>query len=68
MTCGNYPHTAADPLRLAPVEYPDETVTVYRKQTVAEIALRQPKPVTLLTSDSDGMAKLRGNRVRIISL
>ncbi|MFE6127835.1 putative T7SS-secreted protein [Streptomyces sp. NPDC056437] len=29
----NNPHTAADPLGLAPVGCPDETVTVYRKQT-----------------------------------
>ena len=36
--------------------------------TVAEVALRQPSPVALLTSDSDDMTKLCGNRVRIISL
>ncbi|MDQ0985785.1 hypothetical protein QFZ71_003068 [Streptomyces sp. V2I9] len=36
--------------------------------TVAEVALRQPKPVALLTSDSDDMNKLCGNQVRIISL
>ncbi|MFI1573897.1 putative T7SS-secreted protein [Streptomyces anulatus] len=29
----NNPHTSADPLGLAPVGCPDETVTVYRKQT-----------------------------------
>ncbi|MEV5093245.1 DNA-binding protein, partial [Streptomyces griseoincarnatus] len=33
--------------------------------TVAEVALRQPKPVALLTSDSDDVAKLRGSQVRI---
>ncbi|MFD5873120.1 DNA-binding protein [Streptomyces sp. NPDC060322] len=36
--------------------------------TVAEVALRQPKPVALLTSDSDDMTKLCGNQVRIIPL
>lgn len=36
--------------------------------TVAEVALRQPKPVALLTSDSDDMAELCGNQVRIIPL
>ncbi|MFD7918142.1 DNA-binding protein [Streptomyces sp. NPDC059740] len=36
--------------------------------TVAEIALRQPKPVALLTSDTDDMTKLCGNQVRIIPL
>lgn len=36
--------------------------------TVAEVALRQPRPVALLTSDSDDMTKLCGDRVRIISL
>ncbi|MEU3263611.1 DNA-binding protein [Streptomyces bacillaris] len=36
--------------------------------TVAEVALRQPKPVALLTSDSDDTTKLCGNQVRIIAL
>ncbi|WP_406117439.1 DNA-binding protein [Streptomyces anulatus] len=36
--------------------------------TVAEVALGQPKPVALLTSDSDDMNKLCGDQVRIISL
>ncbi|MFF0745160.1 DNA-binding protein [Streptomyces sp. NPDC004111] len=36
--------------------------------TVAEVALRQPGPVALLTSDSDDMTKLCGGRVRIVSL
>lgn len=36
--------------------------------TVAEVALGQPKPVTLLTFDSDDMTKLCGDRVRIIPL
>ncbi|MEV0021803.1 DNA-binding protein [Streptomyces atroolivaceus] len=36
--------------------------------TVAEVALRQPKPVALLTSDSDDMARLCGNQVRVIPL
>ncbi|MEV7427908.1 MULTISPECIES: PIN domain-containing protein [unclassified Streptomyces] len=36
--------------------------------TVAEVALRQPKPVALLTADSDGMSKLCGSQVRIIPL
>ncbi|MER6717644.1 DNA-binding protein [Streptomyces halstedii] len=34
----------------------------------AVVALRQPKPVALLTSDSDDMAKLCGNQVRIVPL
>ncbi|MBP0455945.1 PIN domain-containing protein [Streptomyces montanisoli] len=34
--------------------------------TVAEVALRQPKPVALLTSDSDDMTKLCGDQVRIV--
>lgn len=34
--------------------------------TVAEVALRQPKPVALLTSDRDDMTKLCGNQVRVI--
>ncbi|MFF0745164.1 DNA-binding protein [Streptomyces sp. NPDC004111] len=36
--------------------------------TVAEVALRQPGPVALLTSDADDMTKLCGGRVRIVSL
>ncbi|MFJ4336923.1 DNA-binding protein [Streptomyces sp. NPDC088915] len=36
--------------------------------TVAEVALRQPKPIALLTSDSDDMAELCGRQVRIIPL
>ncbi|MFF9473111.1 PIN domain-containing protein [Streptomyces roseolus] len=36
--------------------------------TVAEVALRQPEPVALLTSDSDDMARLCGHRVRIVPL
>ncbi|MEU9186570.1 PIN domain-containing protein [Streptomyces sp. NPDC048484] len=36
--------------------------------TVAEVALRQPRPVALLTSDSDDMTKLCGKHVRIIPL
>ncbi|GAA2592047.1 MULTISPECIES: DNA-binding protein [Streptomyces] len=36
--------------------------------TVAEVALRQPKPVALLTSDGDDMAKLWGSQVRIVPL
>ncbi|SNB90301.1 hypothetical protein SAMN02745831_06602, partial [Streptomyces sp. PgraA7] len=31
-------------------------------------ALRQPKPVVLLTADSDDMTQLCGNQVRIIPL
>ncbi len=34
--------------------------------TVAELALRQPGPVALVTSDRDDMVKLCGNRVRIV--
>ncbi|WP_234323059.1 hypothetical protein [Streptomyces bikiniensis] len=36
--------------------------------TVAELALRRPGPVAVLTSDVDDMAKLRGNRVRLIAI
>lgn len=36
--------------------------------TVAEVALRQPKPVALLTSDGDDMTKLCGNQVRVVPL
>jgi predicted nucleic acid-binding protein len=36
--------------------------------TVAEAALRQPGPVSVLTSDIDDMAKLCGNRVQLIGL
>ncbi|MFJ3493250.1 DNA-binding protein [Streptomyces sp. NPDC086091] len=36
--------------------------------TIAEVALRQPKPVALLTSDSDDMTKLCGDQVRVILL
>lgn len=40
----------------------------HRRATVAEVALHQPKPVALLSSDSDDMTKLCGNQVRIIPL
>ncbi|MFF9076575.1 DNA-binding protein [Streptomyces sp. NPDC014646] len=36
--------------------------------TVAEVALRLPQPVALLTSDVDDMLKLCGDRVRVIGL
>ncbi|TGZ17231.1 hypothetical protein DV517_22040 [Streptomyces sp. S816] len=36
--------------------------------TVAEMALRQPGPVAVLTSDVDDMARLCGDRVRIIGI
>ncbi|MDJ0343094.1 DNA-binding protein [Streptomyces sp. H10-C2] len=36
--------------------------------TVAEAALRQPGPVAMLTSDVDDMARLCGNRVRLIGI
>ncbi|MFB7617069.1 DNA-binding protein [Kitasatospora sp. NPDC056181] len=36
--------------------------------TVAEMALRQPGPVAMLTSDVDDMAKLCGGRVRLIAI
>ncbi|HET6357919.1 DNA-binding protein [Streptomyces sp.] len=36
--------------------------------TVAEMALRQPGPVVMLTSDLDDMARLCGGRVRLMSL
>ncbi|WP_101254023.1 DNA-binding protein [Streptomyces barkulensis] len=36
--------------------------------TVAEVALRQPGPVAVLTSDVDDMARLCGDRVRLIGV
>ncbi len=36
--------------------------------TVAEVALRQPGPVVMLTSDVDDMSKLCDNRVRMIAV
>lgn len=36
--------------------------------TVAEMALRQPGPVAMLTSGPDGMARLCGDRIRLIGL
>ncbi|WP_432124694.1 DNA-binding protein [Streptomyces sp. C10-9-1] len=36
--------------------------------TVAELALRRPGPVAMLTSDIDDMARLYGNRVRLIAI
>lgn len=36
--------------------------------TVAELALRLPGPVAILTSDVDDMSKLCGGRVRLIAL
>lgn len=36
--------------------------------TVAEMALRQPGPVVMLTSDVDDMARLCGGRVRFIGI
>jgi hypothetical protein len=36
--------------------------------TVAEVALRQPGPVAMLTSDVDDMARLCGDRVRLIGI
>lgn len=35
---------------------------------VAELALRQQRPVVLLTSDIDDMTKLCGDRVRLVSV
>ncbi|MFC4561080.1 DNA-binding protein [Nocardiopsis mangrovi] len=36
--------------------------------TVAEVALRQPGPVAMLTSDVDDMARLCGDRIRLIGI
>lgn len=36
--------------------------------TVAEMALRQPGPVVILTSDVDDMARLCGKRVRLVGV
>ncbi|WP_327695092.1 DNA-binding protein [Streptomyces sp. NBC_00459] len=35
---------------------------------VAEMALRQRRPVVMLTSDTDDMAKLCGDRVRLVAV
>ncbi|MFE9363434.1 DNA-binding protein [Streptomyces sp. NPDC006978] len=40
----------------------------HRYAMVAEVAVRQPKPVALLTFDSDDMTKICGNHVRVIPL
>ncbi|MYR42509.1 DNA-binding protein [Streptomyces sp. SID5910] len=36
--------------------------------TVAEMALRQPGPVAMLTSDVDDMSRLCGDRVRLVGI
>jgi predicted nucleic acid-binding protein len=36
--------------------------------TVAEVALRQPGPVVMLTSDAGDMSKLCGNRVKMVAV
>lgn len=36
--------------------------------TVAEMALRQPGPVMMVTSDLDDMARLCGGRIRLLSV
>ncbi|MFJ4680626.1 DNA-binding protein [Kitasatospora sp. NPDC088783] len=36
--------------------------------TIAEMALRQPGPVAMLTSDTDDMAKLCGDLIRLIAI
>lgn len=36
--------------------------------TVAEVALRQPGPVAILTSDVDDMSRLCGDRIRLIGV
>lgn len=54
--------------RLSSSKAPDCTAQVRHRRQVAEVALRQPKPVALLTSDSDDMTKLCGKQVRIIPL
>lgn len=36
--------------------------------TVTDAALRQPSPVAILTSDTDDMAKLCNDRVRLTAL
>ncbi|GJF29360.1 hypothetical protein KNE206_20600 [Kitasatospora sp. NE20-6] len=36
--------------------------------TVAEMALRQPGPVAMVTSDIDDMVKLCGDRIRLIAI
>lgn len=36
--------------------------------TVAEMALRQPGPVAMLTSDVDDMSRLCGDRIRLVGI
>ncbi|MGC0377450.1 DNA-binding protein [Streptomyces sp. SAI-229] len=36
--------------------------------TVAEMALRQPGPVVILTSDVDDMSRLCGDRIRLVGI
>ncbi|MFE0086405.1 DNA-binding protein [Streptomyces sp. NPDC058991] len=36
--------------------------------TVAEMALRQPGPVVMMTSDPDDMARLCGDRIRLMGI
>lgn len=43
-------------------------VQVRHRRHVTEVTLRQPKPVALLTSDSEDIAKLCGDQVRVIPL
>ncbi|MFI7704480.1 hypothetical protein [Nonomuraea sp. NPDC049480] len=35
---------------------------------VAETAIRQPRPVVMLTSDTDDMKKLCGDRVHLVAV
>ncbi len=68
-----YARVKADTTRIT-VTLPAEQVTELRKLTdnvsgcVAEAALRQPGPVAVLTSDVDDMARLCGDRVRLIGI
>jgi hypothetical protein len=68
-----YVRVVADTTRIT-VTLPTEQVAELRKLTgnvsgyVAEAALRQPGPVAILTSDADDMARLCGDRVRLIGI
>ncbi|GAB2442437.1 hypothetical protein [Streptomyces incanus] len=68
-----YARGRADTTRIT-VTLPTGQVAERRKLTdnasgyVVEAALRQPGPVAMLTSDVDGMARLCGDRVRLIGI
>lgn len=55
---------SAEPLKAAGLHSHEYAIDA----TVAEAALRRPGPVAMLTSDVDDMARLCGDRVRLIGI